>query len=193
MSGSRSGAVPEPRHSRSETKSRCKSSRLGRWQPCASALRARGWRGRIWPGAPDPSRSRHRDALRGGRAGYLGPRGRAGSLRGGAAGCFPARKPGVQGSLGASDEPDLKPPSPRGPGWCWVPSGARGTCPKSTHPQSSTRSTFRVLGISLPIMFCRPAACLQRFGRTGETALFYFLPAMRCVHFFVLFEVLQLM
>lgn len=56
-----------------------------------------------------------------------------------------------------------------------VPSEARGTCSKSTHPQSSTRSTFRVLGISLPVMSCRPATCLQRFGRKGETALFYFI------------------
>lgn len=153
-----------------------------------------GWRGRIWPKLRIRPASRHRDALRGGRAGYLAPRARR-VLAGRAAGCFPARE------AGSSRQPGRLrwawPEAPEPPG-AWVvlspqrgerQRGERHPARKSTPAELNSVNPFRVLGISLPIMFGRPRDMSSTLWpkRRNSLILFYFLPAMRCVHFFVLF------
>lgn len=171
--GSLSWAVPEPRQPRSETKSRCKSSRLRRWRPCASALRALGWRraGRA-PGALGPSGCGRPDAAPSRHSVCAWPRRRAESSRGGAARHFPARK--LLSSRQRGEQETARPGAPellRARGALRGHSGATGTCPKRTLAQSSTRSTFLVLGGHfLQWCFVAPATCLQRFGRKGARA-----------------------
>lgn len=147
MSGSGSRAVPEPRQTRSETKSRCKSLRLCsraavRLRPEGAGLAAAG----AGPGAPGPVPFAWpgRSAERGfalppapEARGVLAGRGRP-SLP--SAEAVSSRQP-VRGG-----ERDPEPPSARGSGWRLEDAAGAEVPARNTHWQNSTRSTFLVLG-----------------------------------------------
>lgn len=150
MSRSGSWAVPEPRQTRSETKSRCKSLRLCGGRPCASGPRARGGRRQVLPGGCGSPGSRRPDPPPRRGPANLGPWRRAEPLLGGAASLRTAeavssRLPVLAGS--ATPGPRApESPSPHGLRWCEEEAAGREAPARSTHSLSSTQSTFLVLG-----------------------------------------------
>lgn len=154
-------------------------------RPSASAPGARGWRrGGTGPGSPGPSGSRGRD--RSAERGFgLPPAPEArGVLAGRGRPSLPTAEAGSSRQPVRRRERDPEPPPPLSPLPLQRPGagvalrghrGAGGTCPKHTHWQNSTRSTFLVLGKIPPMVLCRPATRLQRFGRKGGTAFLVYL------------------
>lgn len=150
MSRSGSWAVPEPRQTRSETKSRCKSLRLCGGRPCASGPRARGGRRQVLPGGCGSPGSRRPDPPPRRGPANLGPWRRAEPLLGGAASLRTAEA--VSSRLPVrSRERHPGPPGPRVPQPPRASvarearSGARGTCPKHTLPELNSVN-FSCLG-----------------------------------------------
>lgn len=146
--------------------------------------------GRSRPGAPGPSGFCRRDALPSRDSVCVWPRRRAESSWGGAARHFPARKLLSSRQRVSRRERDLEPPNSWGPGWRLEDTAGPEAPARNTHShRARLRQLFLSWGQFLQWCFIAPATCLQRFGRNGERALLvYFLPALRCAHFFVLLK-----